>query len=98
MIPGAHKLKGLKVDEQAFVKLEAIIGSMTSHEREAHNVINGSRKRRIAKGSGTTVNDINKLLKQFVQMQKMMKKMSSGKMQGGFDLNSLTGGRGFSPI
>lgn len=98
MIPGANKLKGLKVDEKAFFKLEAIIGSMTPRERETHNIINGSRKRRIARGSGTTVNDINKLLKQFVQMQKMMKKISSGKMKGGFDLNSLTGGRGFSPF
>lgn len=98
MIPGANKLKGLKIDDQAFVRVEAIINSMTRYERERHKAINASRKRRIAVGSGTTINDINKLLKQFSQMQKMMKKMTSGKFKGGFDLNALTGGRGFSPF
>ena len=98
MIPGANKLKGLKVDESAFIRVDAIISSMTPHEREHHKVINGSRKKRIAMGSGTTTNDVNKLLKQFSQMQKMMKKMTSGKFKGGFDLNTLTGGRGFSPF
>ena len=99
MIPGASKLKGFKVDEQAFVKVEAMINSMTPRERERHKVINGSRKRRIATGSGTTINDVNKLLKQFAQMQKMMKKMTSGKFKGTFDLNSLTGGGAkFSPF
>ncbi len=95
MIPGANKLaKGLKVDERAFVRVEAIINSMTQEERRRHNIINSSRKRRIASGSGTSVNEVNKLLKQFVQMQKMMKKFSSGKMKGGFNLGSLMGGRG----
>ena len=98
MIPGANKLKGLAVDERAFVKIEAIINSMTPFERKKHNIVNSSRKRRIASGSGTTVNDVNKLLKQFVQMQKMMKKMSSGKGRGGFDLSSMMGGRGMSPF
>ena len=98
MIPGANKLKGLNVDERAFVKIEAIINSMTLSERNKHNIVNSSRKRRIASGSGTTVNDVNKLLKQFVQMQKMMKKMSSGKGRGGFDLGSMMGGRGMSPF
>lgn len=94
MIPGAGKLKGLNVDEGAFGRIEAIINSMTAAEREKHNIINSSRKRRIAMGSGTSVNDVNKLLKQFSQMQKMMKKFSSGKMRGGFNLGSLMGGRG----
>ena len=98
MIPGANKLKGLSVDEKAFVKIEAIINSMTPFERDKHNIVNSSRKRRIALGSGTTVNDVNKLLKQFVQMQKMMKKMSSGKGRGGFDLGSMMGGHGMRPF
>jgi len=98
MIPGAKKLKGLNVDERAFVKIEAIINSMTPFERDKHNIVNSSRKRRIAQGSGTTVNDVNKLLKQFAQMQKMMKKMSTGKGRGGFDLGSMMGGRGMSPF
>ena len=92
MIPGAGKLKGLKVDNNAFVQIEAIINSMTPRERGKHNIINASRKRRIAQGSGTRVNDINKLLKQFAQMQKMMKKMSRG---GGLNFGSLMGGGGF---
>ncbi|MZG52968.1 MAG: signal recognition particle protein [Nitrospinae bacterium] len=92
MIPGAGKLKGLKVDNKAFVQIEAIINSMTPRERARHNIINASRKRRIAQGSGTKVNDINKLLKQFAQMQKMMKKVSRG---GGLNFGSLMGGGGF---
>jgi signal recognition particle subunit SRP54 len=91
MIPGAGKLKGLKVDNNAFVQIEAIINSMTPRERAKHNIINASRKRRIAQGSGTRVNDINKLLKQFAQMQKMMKKVSRG---GGLNFGSLMGGGG----
>jgi signal recognition particle subunit SRP54 len=94
MIPGAGKLtKGLKIDKSAFVQVEAIINSMTSREREKHNIINSSRKRRIAQGSGTRVNDVNKLLKQFAQMQKMMKKVARG---GGMNFGSLMGGRGMS--
>jgi signal recognition particle subunit SRP54 len=93
MIPGASKMKGLKVDEGAFVKIEAIINSMTKTERAKHNTINSSRKRRIAMGSGTRVNDVNKLLKQFAQMQKMMKKFSMGKFNKGFNINNLMGGQ-----
>jgi len=92
MIPGAGKLKGLKVNNKAFVQIEAIINSMTPKERAKHNIINASRKRRIAEGSGTKVNDINKLLKQFAQMQKMMKKVSRG---GGLNFGSLMGSGGF---
>ncbi|MCH8157606.1 MAG: signal recognition particle protein, partial [Nitrospinae bacterium] len=97
MIPGAKKLKGLKVDERAFVKIEAIIDSMTPRERNKHNIVNSSRKRRIARGSGTSVNDVNKLLKQFAQMQKMMKRLTASKGRG-FNLGSMMGGRGISPF
>ncbi len=99
MMPGAGKLmKGIKVDDGAFVRIEAIINSMTPHERSRHNVINGSRKKRIAAGSGTTVSEINKLLKQFSQMKKIMKKMSSGSFRG-FNVGSLMGGRdGMNPF
>ena len=98
MVPGAGKLmKGVKVDDGAFTRIEAIINSMTPHERMRHNVINGSRKKRIANGSGTTVSEINKLLKQFSQMKKMMKKMSSSNFRG-LNLGSMLGGRGGSPF
>ena len=70
-----------KVDDKQFVRLEAIINSMTPHERKFPKVINGSRKKRIAAGSGTQIQDVNRLLKQFTQMQKMMKKMSKGGMK-----------------
>ncbi len=83
MIPGVgSKIKDLKVDEKQLVKIEAIINSMTPEERRNPHIINGSRKRRIAKGSGTTIMDVNKLLKQYKEMKKMMKKMKkSGKMK-----------------
>jgi signal recognition particle subunit SRP54 len=69
-----------QMDDKQFKRLEAIIGSMTPHERRFPQVIKGSRKRRIAAGSGTQIQDVNRLLKQFTQMQKMMKKMSKGGM------------------
>ena len=68
------------VDEKQFRRLEAIINSMTPKERRFPAIIKGSRKRRIAAGSGTQVQDVNRLLKQFTQMQKMMKQMSKGGM------------------
>ncbi|MFQ6617251.1 MAG: signal recognition particle protein [Fidelibacterota bacterium] len=78
MIPGlkGSKLKGIQVDERSFVRIEAIINSMTGDERRNPRIINGSRRKRIAMGSGTSVNDVNKLLKQFYQMQKILKRMS----------------------
>lgn len=88
MIPGAGKMKGLKnmqVDDSQIGKVEAIIRSMTKAEKVDPKLMNASRKRRIAKGSGTTVQDVNKLLKQFDDMKKMMKQMSSqmtGKKKG----------------
>ena len=79
MIPGmgSKMPTDANVDEKSLVKIDAIISSMTPEERGKPNTINGSRKLRIAKGSGTKVNDINRLLKQFSQMNKMMKKFSS---------------------
>jgi len=63
------------VDDRELVKIEAIINSMTPQERRNHAMLTGSRRKRIARGSGTSVEDINRLLKQFVQTQKMMKFM-----------------------
>ncbi|GAB3294675.1 signal recognition particle protein [Pseudidiomarina andamanensis] len=82
-LPGMGKMsaqvKG-QLDDKMTVRMEAIINSMTPKEREFPDLIKGSRKRRIAAGSGTQVQDVNKLLKQFMQMQKMMKKMKGGGM------------------
>ena len=71
-------LKNVKVDEKEIMRVVAIIDSMTPHERAHHMAINGSRRRRIAKGSGTTVQDVNNLLKQYSQMRKMMKGLTGG--------------------
>ncbi len=79
MIPGVGRLrkeKGLDVDERELVRVEAIIDSMTRAERANHQLINGKRRLRIARGSGTTVADVNRMLKQYVQARKMMKQMS----------------------
>lgn len=79
MIPGAGKaLKNVDIDDDAFKGIEAIIYSMTPKERTEPAIINGSRKKRIAKGSGTSVQEVNQLLKQFNQMSKMMKMMQGG--------------------
>lgn len=78
MIPGAGKMKGLldpRAGERELKRMEAIICSMTRQERLNHNIINGSRRLRIAKGSGTTVQEVNRLLKSYLEMRKMMKKM-----------------------
>ncbi|MCP4631085.1 MAG: signal recognition particle protein [bacterium] len=85
MIPGMGKMKQLKnmdVDESEFVRIEAIINSMTPRERRQHTIINGSRRRRIAKGSGTRIQDVNRLLKNYTQMLKMLKKINKGGMRG----------------
>jgi signal recognition particle subunit SRP54 len=83
MIPGADKaLKDEEIDEDAFKPIEAIIKSMTPEERRDPSILNGSRRRRIAKGSGTRVRDINELIKQFEQMKKMMKTMSKMSKMG----------------
>jgi signal recognition particle subunit SRP54 len=85
MVPGMGKLKQMKnldVDENEFVKIEAIINSMTPRERQQHTIINGSRRRRIASGSGTRVQDVNRLLKNYTQLLKMLKKFNKGGMRG----------------
>jgi signal recognition particle subunit SRP54 len=78
MIPGLNskQLKDVEVDDKEFARLEAIILSMTKDERKNPKIVNGSRRKRIAMGSGTNVSDVNKLLKQFEQMKKMMKQFS----------------------
>lgn len=77
MIPGVSKaMPDMQVDDNAFSHVEAIIYSMTKDERAKPHIINGSRRKRIAKGSGQSIQDVNKLIKQFNMMQKMMKKMS----------------------
>jgi signal recognition particle subunit SRP54 len=89
MLPGMGNMKALaenKPDDKQMSRVEAIIGSMTPDERRKQHIINGSRRKRIAKGSGTSVEEVNRLLKQFVQMQKMLKQL--GGMAG------LTGGGG----
>jgi len=82
MIPGLGQMKQLKeargqVDDKSLGRIEAIIGSMTNGERRNHSIINGSRRKRIARGSGTSVEEVNRLLKQFIEMRKMLKTMAS---------------------
>ena len=87
MVPGANMgaLKNAQLDESQMAKTEAIILSMTKQERMRPDIINGSRRKRIANGSGTSVEDVNKLLKQFEQMKKMMKQFTNmGKHRKGF--------------
>ena len=78
MLPGvdSNLLKNAKIDEKQFNRIDAIISSMTRDERQNHNLLNGSRRQRIALGSGVAVNDVNRLMKQFTQMRKMMNKLS----------------------
>jgi signal recognition particle subunit SRP54 len=100
MIPGLNKL-AKQVDpekqEREFKRIEAIILSMTPAERRNHEILNANRRRRIAKGSGTSVEDINKLIKQFVEMRKMMKQLMKlgpgglGGLMGGSGLGGLGG-------
>jgi signal recognition particle subunit SRP54 len=81
MIPGVGKqIKDLDIDDNAFKSVEAMIGSMTPYEREHPECLNMSRKMRIAKGSGNTIDEVNRVTKQFEQMRKMMKMMSGNKM------------------
>jgi signal recognition particle subunit SRP54 len=85
MIPGMGKMKQLKnvqVDDRELGKIEAIINSMTPQERQHYAIINGSRRKRIAKGSGTRVQDVNKLIKNYAQVIKMMKKINKGGLRG----------------
>src|SRR4030043_622009 len=73
MIPGSNKMKNLEVHEKELVKVEAIINSMTKKERKNHAIIDGSRRKRIAMGSGTTVAEVNRVIKQYIEIKKMLK-------------------------
>ena len=91
MIPGVgQQLGGLQVDDRELDRLQAIITSMTPQERANPKIIDGSRRRRIARGSGTSVQAVSQLVKQFAQMRKMMRQLAKGKMP---DLQQLAGGR-----
>ena len=79
LIPGMNQIKDLKVDDKEFVKIEAMICSMTKQEKRNVKLLNGSRRLRIAKGSGTTVQDVNKFIKSFEMTQKMMKQLKQNK-------------------
>jgi signal recognition particle subunit SRP54 len=82
MLPGMDKaLRNVDIDERAFTKIEAMILSMTPQERRNPRIINGSRRLRIARGSGTTIQDVNRLLKQFEEMQKLMRAVTSGNVK-----------------
>ena len=94
MIPGMNKLKDVKVDDKEFEKIEAIICSMTKQEKRNIRVLNGSRRQRIAKGSGTSVQEVNKFIKSFEATQKMMKQLKNNKggmkkLMNGIDENTL---------
>jgi signal recognition particle subunit SRP54 len=100
MLPKVGMLKNIgkvQVDEKELVRIEAIINSMTEKERRRHDIINGKRRKRIARGSGTTVQQVNQVLKQYVQMRKMMKTMSTsllGKQMSRLKLPAGMGGLG----
>jgi signal recognition particle subunit SRP54 len=91
MIPGMGKmLKKVDIDDDAFKGIEAIIQSMTPEERENPKLINGSRRKRIAKGSGNDIQEVNRLIKQFSETKKMMKMMKNGKGMAGL-MNKMPG-------
>ena len=93
MIPGMNKLKDVKVDDKEFNRIEAIICSMTAKERRNPKILNGSRRIRIAKGSGTTVQQINQFMNSFEMTQKMMKQMKTEKGMR----NMMKNLKGFNP-
>jgi signal recognition particle subunit SRP54 len=86
MLPGMNKMPAdaMNIDEKALVRVESIIRSMTMEERRKPHLLNGSRRKRIASGSGTSVQEVNKVLKQFSEMQRMMKTIAKGKMPAMF--------------
>lgn len=97
MIPGLGgnlgKMPGLEINEKQLAHVEAIICSMTAHERREPGIINGSRRRRIASGSGTSIQEVNKLLTQFDQMRKMMRGFAGGEMPGMPGMGGFGGGK-----
>lgn len=83
MIPGVGKaIKDVDIDDNAFKSIEAIIQSMTPNERSHPEILNGSRRQRIAKGSGTNIQEVNRIIKQFDQTRKMMRMVAGGGMAG----------------
>jgi signal recognition particle subunit SRP54 len=87
MVPGiSSQIRNAQIDDKALVKVEAIINSMTIKERRNPKILNGNRRKRIARGSGTSVQDVNRMVKQFSQMQKMIGKISG---KGGLSQSSL---------
>jgi signal recognition particle subunit SRP54 len=99
MLPSVGPLAGMQqmadqVDEKQFVRVEAIINSMTQKERNKHEIISGSRRKRIAAGSGTTVQEVNQLLRQYAQMRKMFKNVGKGGMLQRRAMGMLSGMRG----
>jgi signal recognition particle subunit SRP54 len=94
MIPGVGKsIKDMDIDDNAFKSVEAIILSMTPYERSNPDSLNGSRKKRIANGSGTDIQEVNKLIKQFDEMRKMMRMVSGGKAKGLMNMLNAPGRR-----
>ena len=89
---GMAQAAASKVDDKMFARMEAIINSMTMQERRNPDMLNGSRKRRITQGSGTNIQDLNRLIKQHKQMQRVMKKMKGGKLA-----NMMRGLGGMNP-
>jgi len=89
MLPGGKKLSGMSIDEKQQARVEAIVKSMTNEERSKPGIINGSRRKRIANGSGTTIQDVNRLLNQFEQMKKMIKQFSGGRKKGKMGLPNM---------
>ena len=83
MIPGLNSkmLKSVNVDDKKLTRMEAILNSMTRKERSYPSILNGSRRKRIARGSGTSVQEVNTLMKQYMQTRKLMKSFSRGKMK-----------------
>jgi signal recognition particle subunit SRP54 len=96
MLPSIGAFSGLQkaadhVDEKELTRVEAMIGSMTRHEREHHEVINGRRRKRIARGSGTSVQEVNNLLRQYAQMKKMFKQIGKASFSRRFAGMKLPG-------
>ena len=99
MIPGVGKaIKDIDIDDNAFKSIEAIIYSMTPQERTNPEILNGTRRTRIAKGSGTSIQEVNRLLKQFDQTRKMMKMVTGANMKGMMGRMKNMKGSGMPPM
>jgi len=99
MIPGvAAEVRNAPVDERRLVRLEAIINSMTPRERERPDILDGKRRRRIARGSGASVQEINQLLRQYAEMRRLMKAMQGGEKEAMRKLAARFGGKMKFPL